>query len=135
MANILQLQGKLRGVAEREKKIFQANERRQFFIELFPAGSVEELAKEFDPDEHNSKVQEQFQGMKHNDFKLDELVKNRRAVAYMFSGKQCVKKHYEETELTLYVMGAPRMDWVMNELKQLEWTQAEGQKTFAAVGG
>lgn len=132
MADIHTLRKKLQNVAEQERKIFQADEQRQFFIELFSADSVKALLDEFDPSKHNAEAQKQFQKMKENTFDLDELVKNRRAVAYMLSGKMCMKKHYEETELTLHVMGAPRMDWVLNELKQLEYTQQPGQAVFAA---
>jgi hypothetical protein len=135
MADILELRGKLKSVAEQEKKIFQAEEPRQFFIELFPAGSVEELIKEFEPDTHNSKAQAEFQKLKKSTADIDKYIKNRRAVAYMFSGKQCVKKHYEETELTCHVMGVARMNWVLNELEQLQRTQIEGQPIFTAKKG
>jgi len=132
MAKIDTLQEKLKSLAEKERDVFRSKERRQFFIEWFPADNLDKLVEEFRPDEHNSEWEAEFQKLKQNTADIDKIIKNRRAVAYMYSGLKCVKKHYGENELTLHLMGYPRMNWVLNELQQLKDTQQEGQPIWAA---
>lgn len=136
MADVLELKKSLKTVAEREREAFQANEQRQFFIELFPgADTLETLLKAFDPDTHNGEAQSEFQKLKKSMADIDKYIKDRRAVAFMYSGKQCMRKHYEETELTCHVMGVPRMNWVINELEQLQRTQIKDKSIFTAKKG
>lgn len=132
MADINSLRGTLESVAKEEQKVFEAKAQRQSFIELSGAGSLEDFLKKFDPDTPNKTAQAEFQKIKQNTFDPDKLIKARRAVAFMYSGMLCMKRHYEENELTLHVMGSPRMAWVLNELTQLKYTQEDGQPVWIA---
>ena len=136
MANILEVQGKLKdGVVKQERDIFMNDKERQFFIELYPGASdIDALLKEFTPDEHNSKWESENQKLQQNKGDLDKLIKHRRAVAFMYSWKQCLWKHYKENELTLHLMGSSRCRWMINELEQLKNIQNEGQPIWTAKG-
>lgn len=134
MAKILELQEKLSEVAEKEKDIFSGKTERQFFIELFPASSLDELLEKFTPSEHNSDWDVENQKIKQNSADIDKIIKARRAIAYMQSGKHCMVKHYKETELTAYVMGIARQNWAINSLDQLKQTQDEGQSIWVSAG-
>lgn len=136
MANILEVQGKLKdGVVKRERDIFMNDKERQFFIELYPGASdIDALLKEFTPDEHNSKWASENQKLQQNKGDLDKLIKHRRAVAFLYSWKQCLWKHYKENELTLHLMGSSRCRWMINELEQLKNIQNEGQPIWTAKG-
>jgi hypothetical protein len=132
MAKILELQEKLLEVAKKERSIFSGDTERQFFIELFSASSVDELLEKFTPSEHNSDWDVENQKVKQNSADIDKIIKARRAIAYMQSGKQCIFKHYKETELTAYIMGKARQNWTINELEQLKQSQDEGQSIWIA---
>jgi len=139
MAKVLDLQKSLSCVAEHERDVYDRKDRRKFFIEWMsdcsenPAvNSVDTLLEAFTPTEHNSAWQGEFQRIKQNSADLDKMIKDRRAVAYMFSGKQCCYKHYKEDELSLYKSGMARMNWVLNELEQLKMTQDESKPIWIA---
>ena len=132
MAKIDTLREKLQKVAEQERDVIQQGGRHQFFIELYGTSSLDEMLNDFTPDEHNSQWNTEYQKIKQNTADIDELIKNRRAVAYMYSGKQCCRRHYDETELALHVMGINRRNWMLNEFAQLEYTQKEGSPVWTA---
>lgn len=125
MAKILDLIPRLKNVAEAEEDIFRGARPREFFIELFGAGSLEDMLEAFTPDYHNAKWEEQFQRIKQNSVDESDMMRHRRAVAYMRSGRTCCKRRYWEDELKLGVMGVARMEWVLYGLEELNAEQKE----------
>lgn len=118
MAKIDELIPKLKEQADAEDKIFAGKEQREFFIEMMNVNSVDELLKLFDPKEHNEKWDAERQKPAPEQ---EELMLQRRAVAYMVAGKRDVHRHYKETELSAYVMGRMRMAWEQNALDQTKY--------------
>ena len=136
MANILEVQKNLEEkVVKEERDIFMNDKERQFFIELYPdASDVDALLEAFTPDYHNSEWHKENQKLQQNKGDLDKLIKHRRAVAFLYSWKQCLWKHYKENELTLHLMGSSRCRWMINELEQIKNIQNEGQPIWTAKG-
>lgn len=132
MPDVLSLRARLKQVADQEKQVYHSDKPRQYFIEWFGASDVEDLLEQFTPDTHNSGWQAEYPKFKTNSVDIDKIIKDRRAIAYMYAGKQCMSKHYDETELKLHVQGLPRMYWVLNELDQLQRTQKPGSPVWTA---
>ena len=106
MAKIDQLIPKLRAEAQKELEMFMGKAERQFFIETFQADSVDALLKEYTPDEHNSKWDEERQKPAPDP---ERIIQERQAIAFMNSGKLGLYRRYAETELTAHVVGNSRM--------------------------
>lgn len=139
MPKIQTLQKALVKTAKYEKEVYRRKRRRKSFLEMMSEYYSPEYADEkqigglgallwaFTPTYHNSEWEKEFQKIKQNEADQDKIIKNRRAVAYMFSGKQCCFKHYGESELSLHAAGINRMNWILNELEQLKMTQDESK--------
>lgn len=106
MAKIDQLIPKLKKEAEKEQDMFSGKERRQFFIEIFPANTLDDLLKEYTPDEHNSAWDAERQKPAPDP---EKIIQERLAIAFMGAGKSGVYRRYAETELLTNVMGISRM--------------------------
>lgn len=106
MPRIDSLLPKLRDEADKEYDMFAGDKKREFFIEIIGAESVDDLLKMYEPDEHNQEWDKERQKDAPN---IDTIMLNRRAIAFMVSGKMGVFRRYKETELRAHVMGQARM--------------------------
>jgi len=106
MAKIDELIPKLQDEADKEYEMFSGGTRREFFIEVFGAEDVDDLLDKFKPTEHNEKWDSERQQESPD---IDVLMLNRRAIAFMASGRIGCFKRYKETELRQHVMGKARM--------------------------
>ena len=95
---------KLTTHAKDVSKMGLGTEPRKFFIEMMGADSVEKLLEDWDSSTHNSNWDSERQKTPRD---LEEVMNQRKAIAFMESGRLCLRRMYEETELTARVLGFP----------------------------
>ena len=108
-----ELIGKLDHQAEEEIGMFSGEAARRFFIEQVGAGSVDGLLDMFSAGEHNESWDAERQKYPADVRKLEA---DRRAVAFMGSGKLGVYRRYRENELSARIAGRARCLWRRNAL-------------------
>ena len=116
MADVKKLISNLDSVYEQMTDMFSGSKPRQFFIELYDSGkTIDDLLKEYTPDTYNS---EWDTARQKNPMDVDKVMKSRRAIAFMASGKNGIHRRYKENELTAHVFGISRMIRGRNFLEQ-----------------
>lgn len=93
---------KLKNLAVVEADMLSGAAPKQFFIEAYSAESLDELLKDFTPDDANN-IWDKERQKPYPD--TNTLTNARRAVAFMASGKSGVHRRYKENELTARIMG------------------------------
>jgi hypothetical protein len=122
MARIDDLIPKLKDQAKAESDMFSGKESREYFVETlsdsFGVKSVDDLLDRFDPTEHNEKWDAERQKPAPDP---EEIMLNRRAIAFMTSCRRDLHRHYAMTELTARMQGVNRMKWAHNVLDQTKY--------------
>jgi hypothetical protein len=124
MSKIQDLLPKLEAECKKEERMFAGDKEREFFIEMM-ADSLESLLEMYNPTEHNKKWDEERSKPVPD---IETIQLERRAIAFMASGRLGVLRHYWEDELKSHVQGRARMIWNHDMLRRTEWFTEDRQQ-------